>query len=89
MTKKASTHTEPTLTIRFPDSATLPPDLQSDQEFLRYAVVGALYTRGILSGREARELTGDSRRAFEEKMSQYGYALMPSTAADIRAELNA
>lgn len=78
-----------TLTIEFPETAKLPEDLHVDQEFLRYAVAGALYTRGLVSGREARELTGDSRRTFEEKMSLYGYPLMPSRESDVQAELSA
>jgi len=78
-----------TVTIEFPATAHLPKNLQSDQEFLRYVVAGALYTRGLISGREARELTGDPRRVFEEKMSHYGYPLMPSRDSDIHAELNA
>lgn len=39
------------------------------------------------SGCEARELTGDSRHAFEEMMSPYGYPFMPSRESDVQAEL--
>jgi Uncharacterised protein family (UPF0175) len=78
-----------TLTIEFPETAHLPADLQARQEFLRYVVAGALYTRGLVSGREARELTGDPRRVFEEKMAEHGFPLMPSRGEDVLAELNA
>ena len=77
------------LTIEFPESAKLPQGLAEDQDFLRYTVVASLYQRGKLSGRAARELTGDSRRRFEEKMAEYGYPLMGSETDDISAELNA
>ncbi len=77
------------LTIEFPESAKLPQGLAEDQDFLRYTVVASLYQRGKLSGRAARELTGDSRRRFEEKMAEYGYPLLGSETDDISAELNA
>lgn len=78
-----------TLTIKFPATARVPGDLQSDQDFLRYAIAGTLYARERISGREARELTGDSRRAFEEKMAHYGFPLQPGRPEDLAAELNA
>ena len=78
-----------TLTIEFPRAVHLPERLRNDQEFLRYLLVGALYTNGTVTGREARELTGDSRRAFEEKMAKYGFPLMPAREEDLVAELNA
>ncbi len=77
------------LIIEFPESAQLPQGLAEDQDFLRYTVAASLYQRGVLAGRAARELTGDSRRRFEEKMAEYGYSLMGSEAEDILAELNA
>lgn len=82
--------TSNTITIEFPSSARLPsPVLGGDQRYLRYLVAGALYANGTLSGREARQLTGDSRRAFEETMAEYGFPLMPDSPEDLEAELNA
>ncbi len=78
-----------TLMIEFPEAVPLPEKLRGDQDFLRYLIAGALYTNGTLNGREARELTGDPRRAFEEKMARYGFPLMPGREEDILAELNA
>ncbi len=77
-----------TLTIEFPTDTPLPESLRSDPEYLRYLVVGTLYTQERISGKQARELTGDSRRAFEEKMARYGFPLMPGGPDDIAAELN-
>ncbi len=78
-----------TLTIEFPSTARVPDDLQADQEFLRYAIAATLYARERISGREARELTGDVRRVFEEKMAHYGFPIQPGRPGDLAAELNA
>ncbi len=43
----------------------IPPALR-DPEFTRYLIAGGLYSKGILSGEQARQLTGDVRRVFEE-----------------------
>lgn len=77
------------LTIEFPETAQLPQGLAEDQDFLRYTVAASLYQRGVLTGRAARELTGDSRRRFEEKMAEYGFSLVGSEPDDITVELNA
>ncbi|MEM6796157.1 MAG: UPF0175 family protein [Acidobacteriota bacterium] len=77
------------LTIHFPEGARLPQGLGQQQDFLRYAVVGSLYRRGLLSGRAARQLTGDSRRQFEEKMAEYGFPLLGNDPEDLATELGA
>ncbi len=74
-----------TLTVQL---ETIPPVLQ-DADFTRYFIAGSLYIQGHLSGAEARELTGDARRVFEEKMAQYGFPIMPDDDDEIRAELDA
>jgi hypothetical protein len=65
------------------------PTVLQDPEFARYLIAGSLYTKGILSGEQARQLTGDVRRAFEEKMALYGFPMMPDDDDEILAELNA
>ena len=65
------------------------PKVLEDPEFTRYLIAGSLYTKGVLSGEQARRLTGDVRRVFEEKMAEYGFPIMPDDEEDILAELNA
>ena len=74
-----------TLTVELPS---IPPVLD-DPEFTRYLIAGSLYSKGLLSGEQARQLTGDVRRAFEEKMAHFGFPIMPDHDDDIRDELEA
>lgn len=78
----------PTYTIEFPN-AVHTEALPLNQELARYEVAGVLYTKGYISGNEVREITGDSRLKFEEKMAEYGFSVMPDTEEDIQLELNA
>lgn len=73
-----------TLTVQL---ETISPVLK-DADFTRYLISGLLYTKGILSGEGARELTGEARRVFEDKMSEYDFAMMPDDDDEIRAELD-
>ncbi|MBF0564433.1 MAG: UPF0175 family protein [Nitrospirae bacterium] len=77
-----------TYTIEFPN-AVHTEALPLNQELARYAVAGVLYVKGYISGKEAREITGDSRRKFEENMAEYGFSIIPDTDEDIQLELNA
>ncbi len=77
-----------TLTISLPSSAHIPEALL-DADYVRYVLAGTLYLRGVLSGAEARSLTGDSRRAFEEKMARHGFPLMPDDPSSVAEELDA
>ena len=77
------------LIIEFPDTAEIPDGVAEDQDSLRYAIVAALYRRGALTKRAARELTGDSRRYFEEKMAEHDCSLMGDEPEDVTIELNA
>jgi hypothetical protein len=77
------------LIIEFPATAPVPEGLEADQDFLRYTIAATLYARERISGRQARELTGDTRRTFEEKMARYVFALQPGRPQDVSAELNA
>ena len=76
------------LTIDLPPTAQIPEVLR-DAHFVRYVLAGNLYTRGMLSGKEARSLTGDSRREFEENMARYSFPLMPDDEEAVDQELNA
>ena len=77
------------ITIDLPEGVQLPSGINVDQNILRYALAGVLYAKGLHSGKEAREITGDSRRKFEETMNELGFCLMPSREKDIDSELNA
>lgn len=77
-----------TLTIELPAEASVPAPLL-DPEFVRYALAGTLYARGLVSGREARALTGHPRREFEENMARYGFPMMPDDPASVAEELDA
>jgi len=52
-------------------------------------LAGTLYSRGLISGKDARSLTGDDRRAFEENMAKYGFPLMPDDEESVHQELTA
>ncbi|MEO5358380.1 MAG: UPF0175 family protein [Nitrospirae bacterium YQR-1] len=75
-----------TFTLELPDS--VQPERLSliDQEFFRYITAGILYMKGIISGKEAREITGLTQREFEENMAKYGFVIMPDTDKDIEIE---
>ena len=77
-----------TLTIEWPPAARVPEPLR-DSQYVRYLLAGTLYSRGMISGRDARSLTGDDRRAFEEKMAKYGFPLMPDDEETVSQELKA
>ena len=85
---RRSTATDHTLTIKLPSSAKVPEVLR-DSEYVRYVLAGTLYTRGLLSGKEARALTGDNRRTFEEKMARHGFPLLPDDEETAARELHA
>jgi Uncharacterised protein family (UPF0175) len=87
MTGKSATLRN-TLTIELPLSARVPEPLR-DAQYVRYVLAGTLYSRGMISGRHARSLTGDDRRAFEENMAKYGFPLMPDDEESVVQELNA
>ena len=77
-----------TLVIELPTAAQIPEALL-DADYVRYVLAGTLYVRGKISGKEARSLTGDNRRTFEENMAQYGFPLMPDDPESVAQELNA
>jgi len=52
-------------------------------------LVATLYTNGKLSGREAREVLGMTRRGFEEMLPRYGFSILVDTPKNIETELNA
>lgn len=70
------------LTIELPAAASI-PEVLKDTMLVRYLLAGGLYAKGVLSGKEARALTGDDRRTFEETMSRHGFPMMPDDDDDL------
>jgi predicted HTH domain antitoxin len=75
------------LIIDLPPSVTLPPEIVSDQKELRNAVAVVLYRRGRISPAQAREMMGVTRREFEDRLSDYGFA--PCDETDLAHEVEA
>ena len=73
------------ISIDLPDR----PDLGIDERYAKEALIAALYGNGKLSGREAREILGLTRRAFEEMLPLYGFSVLIDSSLNIEAELNA
>jgi len=60
------------VTITLPDCS----DLHVDERYAREALVATLYSKGKVSGREAREILGMTRRTFEEMLPRYGFSIL-------------
>lgn len=60
-----------------------------DERYAKEALVSALYANGKLSGKEAREILGLSRRAFEELLPRYGFSILADSAENVAIELGA
>jgi predicted HTH domain antitoxin len=75
------------LIIDLPASVNLPPDVVDDQKELRGAIAVALYKRGRITPVQAREMMGVTRREFENRLSDYGFA--PVDETDLAQEMDA
>jgi len=64
-------------------------DLGIDERYAKEALVATLYSNGKLSGREAREILGMTRRAFEEMLPRYGFSILVDSPSNTETELNA
>ena len=73
------------VTLDLPDR----PGLDVDERYLKEALVATLYGNGKLSGKEARETLGMTRRAFEEMLPRYGYSILIDNPANVQTELTA
>lgn len=65
------------------------PELDIDEQYAREALVSVLYSNGKLSGSEARQILGLSRRAFEELLPRYGCSILVDNDENIQTELGA
>lgn len=71
-------------------SVELPDSLASiDTHYLKEALVATLYSTGKLSGRQAREALGMTRRAFEEVLPRFGFSILVDSQENLDNELGA
>lgn len=70
-------------------SVRLPDDVAAgvDERYLKEALMATLYHNGKLSGKEAREALGMTRRAFEEMLPRYGFSILVDSKENARIEL--
>ncbi len=74
------------LTIDLPD---IKPLKKINDSFLKEMLIANLYHIGILSGKEAREILGKSRREFEDCLPKFGFSILNDSQENIDLELNA
>ena len=70
-------------------SIDIPDDAGVDERFLKEALAATLYYTGKLSAKNARELLGMTRRAFEEMLPRYGYSILIDSQDNLDIELSA
>jgi hypothetical protein len=71
-------------------SVDLPDTLTNiDPHYLREALVAMLYSTGKLSQRQAREVLGMTRRAFEELLPRFGLSVLVDSPENLEVELSA
>lgn len=69
----------------------LPERLKDDVDarYAKEALVATLYSTGKLSGHEARQILGMTRRTFEEMLPRYGVSILVDSAENVETELRA
>ncbi len=72
-----------TVSIDIPDEAGV------DEHFLKEALAASLYYTGKLSQKQARNVLGMTRRAFEEMLPRYGYSILVDSESNLDIELGA
>jgi Uncharacterised protein family (UPF0175) len=71
-------------------SLELPDSMVSvDPRYLKEALIAMLYHTGKLSERQAREVLGMTRRAFEEMLPRFGFSALVDSQENLEIELNA
>jgi hypothetical protein len=70
-------------------SVRIPDTVDVDERYLKEALMATLYYHGKLSGREAREALGMTRRAFEEMLPRYGFSTLVDSEENAGIELGA
>ncbi|MGE5506205.1 MAG: UPF0175 family protein [Actinomycetota bacterium] len=75
------------LTIDLPTSVDLPPDVVNDQKTMRDALAAVLYRQGRISPAQARAMMGLDHRGFEDRLADFGFAVVD--VDDLDAEVAA
>ena len=70
-------------------SISVPNEAGVDEHFLKEAVAATLYYTGKLTGKQARDMLGMTRRAFEEMLPRYGYSILVDSQENLTIELDA
>ena len=68
-------------------SIDIPNEADVDERYLKEAIAATLYYTGKLSGKQARETLGMTRRAFEEILPRYGYSVLIDSQKNLNIEL--
>ena len=68
-------------------SIDIPNEADIDERYLKEAIAATLYYTGKLSGKQARETLGMTRRAFEEILPRYGYSVLIDSQENLNIEL--
>ena len=71
-----------TVSLELPDSLAA-----LDSRYMKEALVATLYATGKLSGRQAREALGMTRRAFEEVLPRFGFSILVDSQENLDTEL--
>ncbi len=70
-------------------SVELPDDILSvDQRYLKEALVATLYYTGKLSAKQARQILGMTRRAFEDMLPRFGFSILVDSQDNLEIELS-
>ncbi len=72
------------VTLELPDTVA-----SVDPRYLKEALIAMLYHAGKLSGRQAREALGMTRRAFEEMLPRFGFSVLVDSPENLEIELSA
>ena len=73
------------VSVRLPD--TIAADV--NERYLKEALIATLYHNSKVSGKEAREILGMTRRDFEEMLPCYGFSILVDSEENAKIELGA
>ncbi|EDN66369.1 conserved hypothetical protein [Beggiatoa sp. PS] len=65
------------------------PDIPGvDQRYLKEVLVATLYSTGKLSEKQARQIVGMTRRAFEDMLYRFDFSVLIDNQENLNIELN-